>query len=182
MRDHPHPNPLPEGVGLLAVDFTLDDVDGRAVRLADLRGRVVVLCFWSAECPWVERADAQMRELLAQWGERVAYLPVASNANESPEQIRSAARARGIPAPVWDADGALAEQYGAQVTPHFFIIDGEGILRYQGAPDDVTFRRREASRHYVRSAVDALLAGRAPEVTESAAYGCTLVRFKGLVA
>lgn len=174
--------PHPEGEGMMAVDFRLDDVDGRVVRLADLRGRIVVLCFWSAECPWVERADAQLQALLAQWGERVIYLPVASNANESPEQARAAAARRGLPPPLWDADSALAERYGAQVTPHFFVIDGEGRLRYQGALDDVTFRQRAPTRHYVQGAVEALLAGRSPEIAESAAYGCTLVRFKGLIA
>jgi len=55
-------------------------------------------------------------------------------------------------------------------------VDVAGILRYQGALDDVTFRQREPNRFYVKEVVDALLAGRLPEVASAPAYGCTIVR------
>ncbi|HEY9089376.1 MAG TPA: redoxin domain-containing protein [Anaerolineaceae bacterium] len=173
---------LPPHPHTIAPDFSLSDLDGRPVRLSDRRGRIVVLCFWSAECRHAERSDAVLRPLLDQWGERVIYLPVASNANESPAQMRAAAAERDVPLPLWDANSAVADLYGVRVTPHFFVIDAGGVLRYQGGLDDTTFRKREATRWYVREAVEALLAGWQVEVDQSEPYGCTLVRFKGLIA
>jgi hypothetical protein len=56
------------------------------------------------------------------------------------------------------------------------VLDQSGILCYQGAVDDITFRHPTATRWYVREAVGALLGGRLPPVTESPPYGCTIVR------
>jgi hypothetical protein len=55
-------------------------------------------------------------------------------------------------------------------------VDREGILRYRGAVDDVTFRQRAAKRFYLEEVVEALLAGRTLELTEMPAYGCAIVR------
>ena len=61
-------------------------------------------------------------------------------------------------------------------TPHIFVLDRDGIVRYRGAVDDVTFRRREASQFFLRDVVEALLKGKVPELSETPAYGCTIVR------
>jgi len=55
-------------------------------------------------------------------------------------------------------------------------VDREGILRYRGAVDDITFRQRKATRFYLEEAVEALLDNRVPELQETPAYGCTIVR------
>jgi hypothetical protein len=55
-------------------------------------------------------------------------------------------------------------------------MDRDGILRYRGAVDDVTFRQRKATRFFLKEAVDALLEGHLPARTETPAYGCTIVR------
>jgi hypothetical protein len=57
-----------------------------------------------------------------------------------------------------------------------FVVDRDGILRYRGAVDDITFRQRQATRFFLREAVEALLAGRQPDVGETPAYGCAIVR------
>jgi hypothetical protein len=85
-------------------------------------------------------------------------------------------RQRGLPLVLQDSGGQVAELYEAQTTPHAFVLDQAGILRYRGAVDDVTFRHRTASRWYVEEAVKALLERRLPEVQEAPPYGCTLVR------
>jgi hypothetical protein len=101
---------------------------------------------------------------------------VASNANESIELLQRVAEQRGLPLVLTDAQHLVADLFGAQTTPHFFVIDGQGILRYQGALDDVTFRQREARRFYLLEAVEALLEGRLPDPAETLAYGCSIVR------
>ena len=73
-------------------------------------------------------------------------------------------------------DFELPDLYGSLTTPHIFVIDREGKLRYQGAFDDVTFRQREPTRFYLKDALDALLAGRQPEPAQTTPYGCSIVR------
>jgi peroxiredoxin len=162
--------------GDLAPDFTLRDLEGAPHALSDHRGQGVIVNFWSAECPWAERADSQLKQWLGGWGKRVVLLTVASNVNETPELIGETARQRGLAPVLLDPGCKVADAWGAQTTPHAFVVDEAGILRYQGALDDVTFRQREPERFYVKEAVDALLAGRMPEVDSAPAYGCTIVR------
>jgi hypothetical protein len=75
-----------------------------------------------------------------------------------------------------DAEHVVADLYEAQTTPHVFVLDREGILRYRGAVDDVSFRLRKARRFFLEEAVGALLEGRLPELAEMPAYGCTIIR------
>lgn len=157
-----------------APSFVLPDLDGRPWSLETLRGRIVVLYFWSAECAWCQRTDPHVVERAAAWGESVVLLPIASVLEETPEQLRLAANERGLPRVLRDATQQVAKAYQVQTTPHFFVIDAEGILRYQGAFDDVTFRQRIPTRFYVDEVVRALLEGRPPEVKETLPYGCAL--------
>ena len=112
---------------------------------------------------------------MLQLPEEVVVLAIASNQNESEAQINEAMRQRGLKFVLRDAGGRAAKAFQAQTTPHAFVIDPSGILRYHGAVDDVTFRKRTATRWYVEEAVEALLDGRQPEITETPAYGCTIV-------
>jgi peroxiredoxin len=160
-----------------APEFTLPDLNGRIHMLSDYRGRIVIVNFWSAECPHAERFDADITACLAQWGADVALLSVASNANEQEGMLAAAARRRKIPVVLRDADRSVADRYEAQTTPHVFLIDHQGILRYRGAVDDVSFRQREPTRFYLREAVEALLTGRLPEVADVQPFGCTIVRY-----
>ena len=160
----------------LAPDFELRDINGQTRRLGDYRGRIVIVNFWSAECPHSERTDRSTMACLVQWGADVVMLSVAANRSESAQTIAEAAKARRLPTVLVDADHVVADLYAAQTTPHVFIVDREGILRYRGAVDDVTFRQRMAKRFYLEEAIEALQAGRTVESTETPAYGCTIVR------
>jgi peroxiredoxin len=160
-----------------APEFTLPDLDGRIHMLSDYRGRIVTVNFWSAECPHSERFDADITAWLAAWGADVALLSIASNANEPDGMLAAVARQRRIPVVLRDAGQLVAGRYGALTTPHVFLIDHQGILRYRGAVDDVSFRQREPTRFYLREAVEALLAGRLPEITEIQPFGCIIVRY-----
>jgi peroxiredoxin len=157
--------------------FSLPDLHGRECSLADLRGRVVVINFWSAVCPHAARVDAAILELLPTWDGRVALLTIAANANEPLELLQQEASRRGLPVVLHDEQRLLAERYAALTTPHLFLIDRCGILRYQGAFDDVTFRQRQATQAYLQQAVEAVLAGRLPEPSQTPPYGCTIVRY-----
>jgi hypothetical protein len=113
---------------------------------------------------------------LVQWGEDVQLLSIASNRNESVPMVEEASRARRLPAVLLDPEHRVADLYEAVTTPHAFVVDRDGLLRYRGAIDDVTFRQRKATRFYLEEAVEALLDGRVPGLQETPSYGCTIVR------
>jgi peroxiredoxin len=159
-----------------APDFELHDLNGDLVRLGDLRGKIVILNFWSCECPHSERTDRDLMAMFIQWREDVALLPIAANRIESPEALAEAARSRHLPLVLLDMEHEVADLYEAVTTPQVFVIDREGILRYGGALDDASFRQKRPTRFYLDEAVEALLDGRLPAVAQTPAYGCSIVR------
>ncbi len=159
-----------------APQFSLPDLEGNAHNLSDQLGQVVVLNFWSAECPWAQRVDESLTTQRSNWPEDVVYWPIASNANEDIELISSAAALLDLPMVLLDRDQVVADMYGAATTPHFYVIDRQGVLRYAGSYDDVTFRQRTPTRSYLEEAVSALLTGKLSSPSETPPYGCALVR------
>ena len=159
-----------------APNFTLKDLGGHEHSLANYRGRIVIINFWSAECPHAARVDLGLLPLIKQWSDKVQLLQIASNGNEPIELLKQVADERGVHPILHDADHKIADVYGATNTPHIFILDEEGILRYEGAYDDVAFRQRVATRNYVWDAVESLLNGSKPQVTSVPPFGCTIVQ------
>ena len=159
-----------------APDFELPDLDGVLHRLRDYRGKIVIVNFWSCECPHSERTDRAIMAMFVQWREDVVLLSIAANRIESAEAMAVAAKKRRLPLVLIDREDVVADLYEAQTTPHIFVMDRNGILRYRGAVDDVTFRLQKPTRFYLDEAVEALLDGRLPALAETRAYGCTIVR------
>jgi peroxiredoxin len=159
-----------------APDFELPDLDGKLHRLSDQRGKIVIVNFWSSECPHSERTDRSTMACLVQWGAEVAMLSIAANRSESISSVAEAVNARRLPMVLIDAEHIVADLYGAVSTPQVFVVDRDGILRYRGAADDVTFSQRKATRFFLDEVVESLLNGQLPALTETSAYGCTIVR------
>jgi peroxiredoxin len=159
-----------------APEFSLPDLQGISHSLSDYRGKIVVLNFWSAECPHSERTDRYLLDLLAGWDGDVTLLSFAANRSESMQRVEEAAKTRGLPTVLVDAEHVVADLYEAVSTPHVFVLDREGILRYRGAIDNVGFRQREGTRFFLQEAVEALLNERLPALSETPAYGCAIVR------
>ena len=159
-------------------DFSLPDLEGKLHRLRDYRGRLAVVNFWSAECPHAARVDSELLAIMKTWGERVTLLPIAANVNEHEELLRETAAERGLPLVLLDRDQQVADRYRALTTPHCFVVDAQGILRYQGAFDNLSFRQRAATQFYLRQAVEAVLAGQPPDPEQTPPYGCAIVRSK----
>jgi len=164
-------------IGEKAPQFILPDLDDKQFSLDGWNGWIRVLYFWSAECIWCERVDRELIGFINSWEGRVKCVWIASNANETHELITKVAKARDIPSVLFDEGHRVADQYEAQVTPHFFIVDAGGKLAYQGAWDDITFRKRVATQVYVPQVVQALREGSIPGITQTPAYGCELVRY-----
>ena len=159
-----------------APEFELFDLHCVRHKLSEYQGIIVILNFWSAECPHSERTDRYLLNLLKRWDGKVVLLSIAANQNESVPQVEKAAAARLLPQVLLDSERRVADLYEALTTPHVFVIDGEGFLRYRGAVDDITFRQREATRFFLEEAVEALFHGHPPALSETPPYGCTIVR------
>ena len=160
----------------LAPDFELPDLQGNLHRLSDYRGKIVIVNFWSCECPHSERTDRSTMACLVQWDGAVELLSIASNRSESAQGVAEAVNARRLPRVCIDAEHVVADLYEAVCTPHVFLLDAEGLLRYRGAVDDVRFRQPKPTRFFLEEAVEALLEGQLPALTETPAYGCAIVR------
>ncbi len=76
-----------------------------------------------------------------------------------------------------DEDGAVGHLYGAEKTPHMYLIDAEGTLRYAGALDNAPIGEVDGEGEltpYFQDAIDQLSAGKAIELVETKAYGCSV--------
>ncbi len=155
--------------------FKLFDLKGEPHALEDYIGKIIILNFWSAECPWAKRADKSIYTMVEKWGKDVVLLSIASNANEEKDLLRSESDLRKIPTLLHDKNQEVAHLYHAITTPHIYVIGMDGLLKYQGALVVVNFRQPEPTINYLSLAVDSLLIGESPDPSEILSYGCTIV-------
>src|SRR5580692_7571909 len=131
-------------IGKPAPDFTLSDLDGHPVHLADRRGSVVVLEWFNPQCPFVNKAHTKgsLKDTAARnTAAGVVWLGIDSAApgkqGYDPDAIRAAVQRFGLAHPILrDESGAVGRAYGATNTPHMFVIDKAGVLVYGGAIDN----------------------------------------------
>lgn len=116
-----------------APDFTLPDTDGNPVRLADLRGKVVLLNFWATWCPPCREEMPSMQSLWEALAED-AFVMLAVNVGEDDYDVF--AFANEFPAPLtfpilMDRNSTLLRDYPVIGLPTSFIIDKEGNMAYK---------------------------------------------------
>lgn len=138
-------------VGANAPDFTLQDGDGHAWRLADQRGKVVVLLFYPGdETPVCTRQMCAVRDNWAEYAQTGAE--VVGLSTDSVESHRKFAEHHGLPLRLLaDADGRVRELYGARsllpgrTARSVFVIDAAGIIRYRDVRPIGLLRPRDAN-------------------------------------
>ena len=173
--------------GQNAPDFSLTDTDGNARSLSEFKGKFVVLEWVNHDCPFVKKHydRGDMQKLQADSAAQgVVWLSINSSAegkqgNYSPEEWKSlqAEKKSAATATLLDADGQVGKLYGAQTTPHMYIVNPDGALIYQGAidsikstnPDDIAL-----SENYVTSALKAAMEGKPVTTASTKAYGCSV--------
>lgn len=170
-------------IGQKGPDFTLPGVDGTEHSLADLlsRHQAVVVIFSCNHCPYVRAWEDRMMAIQRDYAERGVAL-VAINPNDAvryPEDAFEAMKKRAAERGfnflyLRDESQEVARAYGATHTPHVFLLDSLGTLRYRGAIDDNYSDPDAVEFSYLRDALDAVLAGRDPERTVTDAVGCTV--------
>ena len=162
----------------LAPDFVLPALTGGRLALSEWRGYVVVLTFWSAECAWSRRADVMLVYRQLTWHPKgVRIMGIVSNINEPQTEISYEAESRHVKYPIlFDIEHKIADLYKAETTPHFFVLDRQGVVRYTGAQDDATSKQREVKTNYLDRAVEAVLDNRLPNPAVTPPYGCAIIR------
>ncbi len=166
-------------IGDAAPNFTLKDTEGKDVTLADHAGKIVVLEWFNPECPVVVRwyQDGGMNKVYDKYKDKdVVWLAINTTRGHTVEADKKAMEKWSVKRPVLnDADGKVGRMYGAQTTPHMYIIDKEGRLVYAGAiDDDPNGRKGDSAVNYVSKALDELLAGESVSTPESRPYGCNV--------
>ncbi len=174
-------------IGAAAPAFTLPDQDGTMRSLAEFRGKVVVLEWTNHDCPFVRKhynsGNMQALQTLAK-EKGVVWLSMASSP-EGEQGFVTGGQARELTesrranptAVLLDHRSVAARAYAATVTPHMFVIDGQGILRYMGGIDSIRSSRVEdvpRAEPFLRDAMLAVAEGRAPEQPVTQAYGCAI--------
>jgi peroxiredoxin len=134
-------------IGQPAPPFTALDSEGETRRLDDFRGKTVVLEWTNADCPYTRKhyTSGNMQGLQSLARERgVIWLSVISSAPGKQGYVQGSeadalSRSRhAVPSAVLlDPSGALGRLYHAKTTPHMYVIDRNGVLRYMGGIDSI---------------------------------------------
>ena len=174
-------------VGQPAPEFHLPDLDGKVVKLSDLKGQVVVLEWFNPGCPFVKASHTRgtlVGDASRHMKTGVVWLAVNSSApgkqGYGVEVNRAATKQFGMGYPVLlDESGQVGHAYGATNTPGMMVIDRDGRLVYRGAIDNSPDGEGEAPQggtlvDYVSSALADLAAGRPVRYPETKQYGCTV--------
>lgn len=173
--------------GKPAPAFTLPDAAGKTVSLSDFAERTVVLEWINFDCPFVRKhygsgnMQALQKEAL---GKEVVWLSIASSAKGKQGFFEGEALQKRITDETWagshylvDADGKVGKAWGARTTPHMFVVAPDGKVAYAGAIDDKASTDAAdiaGSKNHVRSALEALAAGKPVAPAATSSYGCSV--------
>jgi peroxiredoxin len=164
-------------------DFSLKNVDGKMVAMKDFsKAKGIIVIFTCNHCPFSVAYEQRIMNLDVKY-RPMGYPVIAINPNDpaivpddSYENMVKIALEKGYTFPyLFDETQEVAKAFGAAKTPHVFLLNkvkSKLILEYMGAIDNNSDDATQADKKYTEEAVDALLAGKKPAVTETKAIGC----------
>jgi len=173
------------GIGDIATDFSLKNVDGNMVALSDYesaKGFIVV--FTCNTCPFSVANEDRINALDAKY-KNLGYPVIAINPN-NPEakpgdsfaemQVRAKDKQFTFPY-LFDEGQKVYPSYGATKTPHVYLLEKTtkgNEVKYIGAIDDNSRNANAVKEHFLENAVNALLEGKEITVKETKAIGCSI--------
>ena len=168
-------------VGAKAPAFSLvNAVDGETVTMKPDDGKVKVVVFTCNQCPFAKAFEPRIIDLANKFAQQGVKLYAvnpnddAKYAEETLANMKARAEAKNYRFPyLKDGDSSIARAYGARVTPHVFVVDGQGTVRYRGYVDD-SAKPEERKTTGLSDAIGALLNGREIANTDTRAFGCTI--------
>ena len=170
-------------LGTPAPDFSLPNVDGKTVSLADLTGsKAYLVVFMCNHCPYVKHVAPELARLAREYQEKGVTVvginsnDVASHPDDSPQEMAKEVKSRGYTFPyLFDETQKVAQAYRAACTPDFYVFDKGRKLAYRGQldasrPDSgVPLTGRD-----LRQALDAVLAGKPVSPDQTPSIGCNI--------
>lgn len=163
---------------------------GERINLTDFQGQPVILEWSNHECPYVarhyEEENMQSVQKMAQEEGFVWLTIISSTPGEqghvSPSLANDLTKSRKAhPSHVLlDESGEIGMQYGAKTTPHMYMIDDKGLLRYKGAIDDIGMGMKFFSAsfanatNYVATQLSDVKKNKKLAIDNTVAYGCSV--------
>ncbi|MEM6643251.1 MAG: thioredoxin family protein [Bacteroidota bacterium] len=174
------------GIGDYASDFELPNIDGKSVSLSDYKNaKGFIVVFTCNTCPYAKAYESRIIALDKKYASK-GFPVIAINPNDlvkqpgdSMDEMKKRASAKGYSFPyLRDDSQAVAKAFGATKTPHMYVLNKEAEGKYKvefiGAIDNSPNDAGDVSETYVEDAVDALMQGKKPTITEKRAIGCTI--------
>ncbi|KYG63378.1 alkyl hydroperoxide reductase [Bdellovibrio bacteriovorus] len=174
-------------IGSPAPDFSVVDATGKTHKLADYKGKYVVLEWYNKDCPYVRKHydSKNMQKIQGDMtAKNIVWLSVISSAPGKQGHLAAAdavknAQKEGSKASaiLLDEKGAMGKAYGAKTTPHMYLIDPQGVLRYNGAidsNDSADPKTIATSENYIVRAVASAEKGEKIAKETSKPYGCSV--------
>lgn len=173
---------LKPGYFMPKTDVKMKNVDGRMLSLSEIAGKQgTLVIFGCHHCPFFKAWESRIAKIgndCQKQGIGVMLInanDVAAIPEDGFEFMQKQAQAGGFAFPyVMDDTSDIARAFGATRTPEVFLFDSAGQLAYHGAVDDNTYKPDQVQKHYLQDAIDALVAGKAIELKETASVGCTI--------
>ncbi len=169
-------------VGDTAPDFSLKNVDGEMVSLAEMKdAKGYIITFTCNHCPYSVMYEDRLIELHNAYAPK-GYPVIAINPNDPEaqpkdgfEEMKVRAEEKAFPFVYLFDDGQkVYPQYGATRTPHVFLLDKDRKVTYIGAIDDNARDAEAVEAKYVENAIAAMEKGEAPDPDFTKAIGCSI--------
>ena len=174
-------------VGEAAPDFAGTDSNGKAHKLSDYRGKVVVLEWHNQGCPYTKKHydTGNMQKLQKDWTAKgVVWLTIISSAPgeqgyvTAEQENEYLKKTNSTPtAALLDPSGAIGHLYGAKTTPHMYVINPNGRLVYEGAIDNKSTADAAdiaGATNWVQAALTEVAAGKQVATPVTRPYGCSV--------
>ncbi len=174
-------------VGDAAPEFTATASTGKTVRLADYRGKYVVLEWHNNGCPYVGKHynSGNMQRLQKQWtSQGVFWFTILSSARgkqgyvSASEENNYLTKMQAAPtAALLDPTGEIGHLYDAKTSPQMVVINPQGVLIYSGAIDDrptTDLQDVQGATNYVTLALEQAMAGKPVQTPATRPYGCSV--------
>lgn len=166
-------------------NFSLKNVDGKMVSLSDYpEAKGFIIIFTCNHCPFAKLYPDRLNKLNDTYKKQgipliaISSMDTISYEEDSYIQMIQKAKKENFQFPyLYDADQSIAKLFGAQKTPHAFVIwrnDNHFEIKYSGAIDDNGMHPKQVKNEYIRLAVDELLQGKSVAINETVTIGCQI--------
>lgn len=153
-------------------------VEDKRHSLADCKSKLVVLVFIANHCPVSAAYEERLKQLAVDYRDRdveLVAISVSQLDSDRLDKMKERGKDSKFSFPyLQDASQAIGRRYGATMTPQVFVLNAERRIAYMGAFDDQWKDAAKVETHYTRAAIDALLAGKPPEIRETRPVGCAI--------